>query len=215
MNNDAYIFIHFNNDFSGSPKVLKDLYSSQPLKNFQKIILTNNKDGFLSGLPKTIIVPYSYNTSLVLKFFNYALYQFILFFTTSYQIIKLRLKKKTPKLILNTMMPFSAAVAGKFFGAVTIYYIHETDIRPNYLKKILRFFIEYFSSKVIYVSSFLSHKEKFIRPQQCIINPGISNQDYLSKDELRDKVLELTGEVQALRVKVEFLEKENERLKMK
>lgn len=35
------------------------------------------------------------------------------------------------------------------------------------------------------------------------------------KDELRDKVLELTGEVQALRVKVEFLEKENERLKMK
>lgn len=33
------------------------------------------------------------------------------------------------------------------------------------------------------------------------------------KDELRDKVLELTGEVQALRVKVEFLEKENDRLK--
>jgi len=35
------------------------------------------------------------------------------------------------------------------------------------------------------------------------------------KDELRDTVLKLTGEVQALRVKVEFLEKENERLKMK
>jgi len=35
------------------------------------------------------------------------------------------------------------------------------------------------------------------------------------KDELRDKVLELTGEVSSLKVKVEFLEKENERLKMK
>ena len=33
------------------------------------------------------------------------------------------------------------------------------------------------------------------------------------KDELRDTVLKLTGEVQALRVKVEFLEKENDRLK--
>jgi predicted nuclease with TOPRIM domain len=33
------------------------------------------------------------------------------------------------------------------------------------------------------------------------------------KDELRNKVLELTGEVQALRVKVEFLEKEKDRLK--
>jgi len=35
------------------------------------------------------------------------------------------------------------------------------------------------------------------------------------KDELRDQVLTLTQEVSALRVKVEYLEKENERLKMK
>ena len=35
------------------------------------------------------------------------------------------------------------------------------------------------------------------------------------KDELRDTVLALTAQVSELRVKVEFLEKENERLKMK
>jgi len=35
------------------------------------------------------------------------------------------------------------------------------------------------------------------------------------KDDLRNQVLELTAEVNALRVKVEFLEKENERLKNK
>jgi len=33
------------------------------------------------------------------------------------------------------------------------------------------------------------------------------------KDELRDTVLELTAQVSQLKVKVEFLEKENERLK--
>ena len=33
------------------------------------------------------------------------------------------------------------------------------------------------------------------------------------KDELNAKVLQLTGEVSSLKVKVEFLEKENERLK--
>jgi len=33
------------------------------------------------------------------------------------------------------------------------------------------------------------------------------------KDELRDTVLELTAQVSELRVKVDFLEKENERLK--
>jgi predicted nuclease with TOPRIM domain len=35
------------------------------------------------------------------------------------------------------------------------------------------------------------------------------------KDELRNQVLMLTAEVHALRVKVEFLEKENDRLKNK
>ena len=35
------------------------------------------------------------------------------------------------------------------------------------------------------------------------------------KDELRAQVLKLTEEVASLRTKVEFLEKENERLKMK
>lgn len=35
------------------------------------------------------------------------------------------------------------------------------------------------------------------------------------KDELRDQVLMLTQEVSALRVKVEYLEKENDRLKNK
>jgi len=35
------------------------------------------------------------------------------------------------------------------------------------------------------------------------------------KEELRNQVLELTAEVNALRVKVEFLEKENDRLKNK
>lgn len=35
------------------------------------------------------------------------------------------------------------------------------------------------------------------------------------KDELRQQILNLTAEVHALRVKVDFLEKENERLKNK
>jgi len=35
------------------------------------------------------------------------------------------------------------------------------------------------------------------------------------KDELREQVLQLTAEVHALRVKVDFLSKENERLKNK
>jgi FtsZ-binding cell division protein ZapB len=35
------------------------------------------------------------------------------------------------------------------------------------------------------------------------------------KDELRQKVLDLTAEVHSLRVKVDFLERENQALKMR
>ena len=44
---------------------------------------------------------------------------------------------------------------------------------------------------------------------------ALLSQSSNDKDELRNQVLELTAEVNALRVKVEFLEKENERLKNK
>lgn len=40
-------------------------------------------------------------------------------------------------------------------------------------------------------------------------------QNGAEKDELRQHILDLTAEVHALRVKVEFLEKENDRLKSK
>lgn len=44
---------------------------------------------------------------------------------------------------------------------------------------------------------------------------ALLSQNGQEKDELREQVLALTAEVHALRVKVEFLEKENERLKNK
>lgn len=40
-------------------------------------------------------------------------------------------------------------------------------------------------------------------------------QSATEKDEMREKILSLTEEVSALRIKVEFLAKENERLKLK
>jgi len=50
-------------------------------------------------------------------------------------------------------------------------------------------------------------KNRVINLEALLANSSIE------KDTLRDQVLELVGEVNALRVKVEYLEKENERLK--
>jgi uncharacterized protein HemX len=44
---------------------------------------------------------------------------------------------------------------------------------------------------------------------------ALLSQNGEEKDQLREQVLALTAEVNALRVKVEFLEKENDRLKNK
>ena len=45
MKKKLFIFIHFNNDFSGSPKILRDLIKSDKFKNEDKILITSNENG--------------------------------------------------------------------------------------------------------------------------------------------------------------------------
>ena len=187
MTSDAYIFVHFNNDFSGSPRVLRDVFDSHGLRDFEKILLTNDREGFLSNLPGTVVVPYEYYNSVIMRILSFGYYQLALFWTVFYQVIRLRLTKKSPILLLNTMFPFCAALAGKALGAKVIYYVHETDVRPKFVKFIFRAVIERVSDKVIFVSRFLFDKEKFNRPNQSVINPGTADLGLQSESQLVEK----------------------------
>jgi glycosyltransferase involved in cell wall biosynthesis len=66
----------------------------------------------------------------------------------------------TPSLFsINTLLPFGAALAGKFYGVPVVYHLHETSIRPRLLKRFLFLCVQKFASHSIYVSKFLIQAE--------------------------------------------------------
>ncbi len=147
---------HLQNDYSGSPKVLRQLAEGWIKKGLQVTIVTNlSKQGFLSEIKNCnyILFKYNFSSNKLLRLLSLLLSQFILF-------IKLFPKiKKNDIVYINTVLPFGAGIAGKLKKARVLYHIHETSISPLLLKKILFGFVKYFADEVIYVSQYLQTKE--------------------------------------------------------
>lgn len=162
------VFIHLLNDFSGSPKVL-----SQIIKRFKKSndieLFTSKDEGFLSNLTanhKHFFYKRFDNKFLTL--FSYVLSQIDLFF----KILKY---KKEDTIYINTLLPFGAAIAGKLKGCEVVYHIHETSIKPNILKKFLRYVVSKTTSKIIFVSNDLASKEAFENKNTYIVHNALEN----------------------------------------
>jgi glycosyltransferase involved in cell wall biosynthesis len=99
-----------------------------------------------------------------------------------------KVKGRQSTVLINTMLPFGAAVASKLLAKKIIYYVHETYIQPEALKRFLRFFIEHCASHVIFVSQYLSQQEAFKKPMQNVIYNGLrsdfsvnNNLDFVAK----------------------------------
>jgi glycosyltransferase involved in cell wall biosynthesis len=71
------------------------------------------------------------------------------------------------------MLPFGAALAAKCMKKKVIYHIHETSIRPKFLKKFLKFNIKLCASKIIFVSNYLQKQEEINTIPQTVIYNAI------------------------------------------
>jgi glycosyltransferase involved in cell wall biosynthesis len=153
---NIYAF-HLLNDFSGSPKVLKQLITGWKKQNVNVTIVTcSGREGFLSNLEDVNYVPYWYrwNKNPFIRLFNLLLSQLLL-------ILKLWSRvKKEDILYVNTVLPFGAALLGKLKGCNVIYHIHETSIKPALLKQFLFGVVKLCATDVVYVSKYLSQTEK-------------------------------------------------------
>lgn len=172
------IFIHLYNDRSGSPKVLSDVINAYRTnaENYE-VITSANANGFLTPYETSSNVLFykrSENKALTLLYFFIS--QIHLFF------LCLRYRKQNVIFYVNTMMPFSAGIAGRLLGKKVIFHVHETSLKPKLLKIFLRYVIEKTATKVIFVSKYLSEAERFIKPEQSVIYNAIENQA-LNKDE--------------------------------
>lgn len=173
MNNDKYYVVHLLDDYSGSPKVLVSLLETLEKHNYCfDIYVGKGSEGFISNRFKQCkYFFYKRSEYKLLTLLSYLVSQIHLFF----KLINLFYKERSVKnkiVIVNTILPFGAALAAKASDVKVIYYIHETSIKPFILKKILLKIVEITCDKTIFVSEFiLKDLHLNIRNQAVIYNP--------------------------------------------
>lgn len=166
---------HLLNDFSGSPKVLKQLVNGWAKNNLSVTIVTClGRKGFLSHIDKVnySFFWYQWAKNPILRLFNFLTSQFILFF----KILKAATKKDI--IYVNTVLPFGAAIAGKLLGARVIYHIHETTVNPKILKRFLFYIIKACATDIVYVSNYLHDQENIENKRTHILHNAIEDSFY-------------------------------------
>lgn len=172
---EKYYLCHLYDDFSGSPKVLSQFIKVLNNKRLDNVsILGSSSSGFVSEVSlntENFFYKRSDNKFFTLIF--YVLSQIILFFKLSSLLIKDRkIKKKV--VVVNTLLPFAASLAGKLFAQKTILYAHEISITPPVLNSFLLKFHSLFIDKAIYVSNFLANELKSkLRCDFCVVHNAI------------------------------------------
>ncbi|MCH2045872.1 MAG: glycosyltransferase [Saprospiraceae bacterium] len=156
------LYVHLNNDYTGSSRVLTGVIQTNEKYYTKSFILTSNPEkGCLSDLNANYYnIPYKSYRNRYLRSAYIIYLQFILFV----KIIYLFKRHKEMTIYVNTLLPFGAALAGKFLSRTVIYHIHETHVRPKFLERIMLFIANNCASKMIYVSEYSKNKLLVSRP---------------------------------------------------
>lgn len=146
------ICFHLYNDYSGSPKVLKEILS-EFLKVGYIVDLITSKGGVLDELQSenlnNIRYNYCYSKNHVITFFKYIWIQLITFFIAIKYI-----NKKDTVFYINTLLPIGAAFAGKLIGKKIIYHYHENAFAKGFFYKALAQSMTRLANIIICVSAY-------------------------------------------------------------
>ncbi|MBA3014593.1 MAG: glycosyltransferase family 4 protein [Desulfobulbaceae bacterium] len=144
------IFAHLLNDYSGSPKVLRETISAVCIHKIPaKLYVSSSGEGFLStcGI-STSHYWYKRTGKRALTLITYFASQLFLFF----QLLFDKSIARNAVVYINTLLPFGAALYGKVTGRKVIYHVHEISVTPAPLKYLLTEIAQRTSSLNIYVS---------------------------------------------------------------
>jgi glycosyltransferase involved in cell wall biosynthesis len=147
---------HLLNDFSGSPKVLKNAVEAWVKAGHEVTMVHNaNSHGFLSDLAGVEYHHFNYRL-----WANKGIRLAALIWSQVYIILSLFAKVKKEDLIyINTVLPFGAAILAYLKGCRVVYHLHETSVKPLIFKRFLFACMNLFADEVIYVSQYLAKQE--------------------------------------------------------
>lgn len=202
-NRKDLFYIHLFNDFSGSPRVLKDAIDSVVNEFGNTYLFTSQHKGFLDdvNITKIKILYFTSNIKIVQLLFLF-MNQFCLMLVLSFFLARNKINGRKSTVVINTMLPFGGAIAAKLFASKIVYYVHESYIKPIYFKKFLRYFINYCASHVIFVSNYLKDAECFNLPQQSVIYNGLRSDfpksiDIDVKNKFKNKMIFFAGSLKS------------------
>lgn len=191
-NNVDLYYVHLFNDFSGSPRVLRDAIDSEVNEPSNTYVFTSKHKGFLDDVDaRRVNFFYARSGNRYVQLFYFLLSQILLFGHLFTYLLVGAIKKRRSTVVINTMLPFGAGLAAKLMRARVVYYVHETYIKPELLKCFLRFFIEHCATHVIFVSKYLQSVESFSKPYQSVIYNGLRS-DFPNVTKV-DKNLKFAG----------------------
>lgn len=171
--NKKIVFFHLWNDYSGSPKVLRQVIEIALIEGYNVDLYTSKTEGFLSNIDG---VTYKNNRYRLSNFKLLTLWNLI--YSQGYIFFKLKKYKKEKVLFyINTILPFGAGLASRRYKVKSIYHIHETSVRPQILKSFLLKVIVRSKARTIYVSKYLKEKEVLENESKVVYN--VLPPDYL------------------------------------
>lgn len=115
------IFFHNNNDYTGSTRVLNTIIETKYAEQKVKVVTTRNKEGFLSDNPQVQIVnvPHWKCGNKICDYLLTGFYHLMFFVIAMYH------GKSYSTFYINTICPFSAAIAGAIYRKKIVYHVHE------------------------------------------------------------------------------------------
>ncbi|MGF1843532.1 glycosyltransferase [Vibrio clamense] len=164
--NKKFLLIHLFDDYSGSPKVLSSFINVLKKNGVLfDVFIGSGSKGFINSSSTTSSFLYKRSNCKLITLFFYLVSQFVLFFKVLKWIYN---NKKEDKIILvNTLLPFGAALAGKMCNVEVNYYLHEVSISPKLLNFTLVKVMECTSSYNLFVSDYV--KGVYTNLPGCVI----------------------------------------------
>lgn len=172
------LFFHQDNDYTGSTRVLADVIAHDYTGQSVSVVVNKNRDkGFLSELLNVRMIgiwkplyagrPIPVVSNQIVRIQGFLL---ALIYGWRYETF-----------YINTIVPFYAALVGRFYGKRIVYHVHEKFISHSLSVRILEYVFAHTIAKRIYVSKYTM--SRYARHPLCEeeVRYNRLSQDFMSK----------------------------------
>ena len=203
------ICFHLYNDYSGSPKVLKNLLGKM-LQKGVNIELVTSTGGVLDELPqgdnlKRHNYRYKFSNNGIVTMLRYTWVQIYTFFVALGYMFD-----KEAVFYINTILPAGPALAGWLMGKKVIYHYHENATIKSVFYRTLAWVMQKIATKIICVShyqrSFLKRKEGIAVVPNAVEESFVEKLTPNPQKALEEKRVLMLGSLKAYKGTAEFIE---------